>query len=69
MLCKETLIGNLFKQAFKELLLSLDTLRRQPDNDSQALYKMLQNNICYVIEYRETVLQILMNYNEAYNTK
>lgn len=59
----------LSRQAFKEMLLSLIALQRQPDDDSKALYKMLQNNICYVIEYRETVLQMLMSYNETYNTK
>lgn len=45
------------------------SLQHQKDEDSQAMYKMLQNNICYVIEFRETVLQLLMNYNEMYNSK
>lgn len=40
-----------------------------PDENSQALFKMLQNNVCYVLEFRETTLHTLINYNESYNTK
>uniref|UniRef100_A0A1I8N7D7 Timeless C-terminal domain-containing protein n=1 Tax=Musca domestica TaxID=7370 RepID=A0A1I8N7D7_MUSDO len=30
---------------------------------------MLLNNVCYVLEYRETILHLLMNYNETHSTK
>lgn len=30
---------------------------------------MIQNNICYVLEFRETVLHALVSFNENYNTK
>lgn len=56
-------------QAFKELLFSLIALQKVDDEDAKALYKMLVNNVCYVLEFRETVLYTIMNYNEAHNTK
>lgn len=56
-------------QTFKELLLSLIELQKSPDEDAQSLFKMIQNNICYVLEFREMVLHALVSYNENYNTK
>ncbi|XP_017110468.1 protein timeless homolog [Drosophila elegans] len=55
---------------FRELLQSLLALQKlKDDNNAQALFDMLLNNVCYVLEYRETVLHLLMNYNEAHSTK
>ncbi|XP_052836882.1 protein timeless homolog isoform X2 [Drosophila gunungcola] len=55
---------------FRELLQSLLALQRlKDDNNARALFDMLLNNVCYVLEYRETVLHLLMNYNEAHSTK
>ncbi|EDX13111.1 GD18885 [Drosophila simulans] len=55
---------------FRELLQSLLALQKlKDDNNARALFDMLLNNVCYVLEYRETVLHLLMNYNEAHSTK
>ncbi|XP_037891579.1 protein timeless homolog [Glossina fuscipes] len=56
-------------QTFRELLHSLVALQKLKDNNAQALFDMLVNNVCYVLEYRETILHLLMNYNEAHSTK
>lgn len=58
-----------YSQAFKELLCSVIALQKVRNDDSNALYKMLLNNVCYVMEFRECVLHTLMNYNEAHSTK
>ncbi|EDW83278.2 uncharacterized protein Dwil_GK22409 [Drosophila willistoni] len=55
---------------FRELLQSLLGLQKlKDDNNARALFDMLLNNVCYVLEYRETILHLLMNYNEAHSTK
>lgn len=56
-------------KAYKELLLSLIALQRVQAEDAQALYKMLENNVCYVMEFRETILQTMMNFDEKHSTK
>ncbi|XP_023158675.1 protein timeless homolog [Ceratitis capitata] len=56
-------------QTFRELLLSLLALQKVKDDRALALFDMLLNNVCYVLEYRETILHLLMNYNEAHSTK
>lgn len=56
-------------QTFKELLQSLVALQKVPDEKAKSLYEMLLNNVCYVLEYRETILHLLMSYNEANSTK
>jgi timeless len=56
-------------QAYRELLLSLLVLKRLPDEASQALYSLLENNVFYVMEYREIVIHLLINFNEAQSTK
>lgn len=56
-------------QAYKELLLSIVELQRVSDENAQALYRMLENNVCYVLEFRETMLHTLMNYHEGHSTK
>ncbi|XP_001998905.3 protein timeless homolog [Drosophila mojavensis] len=55
---------------FRELLQSLLALQKLKDDDNaRGLFDMLLNNVCYVLEYRETILHLLMNYNEAHSTK
>ncbi|XP_065358652.1 protein timeless homolog [Calliphora vicina] len=54
---------------FRELLHSLLALQKLQDDNARALFDMLLNNVCYVLEYRETILHLLMNYNEAHSTK
>lgn len=56
-------------QTFRELLLSLLALQKVKDDRALALFNMLLNNVCYVLEYRETILHLLMNYNESHSTK
>ncbi|EDV93232.1 GH18380 [Drosophila grimshawi] len=55
---------------FRELLQSLLGLQKLKDDDNaRGLFDMLLNNVCYVLEYRETILHLLMNYNEGHSTK
>ncbi|KNC23795.1 hypothetical protein FF38_01292 [Lucilia cuprina] len=54
---------------FRELLHSMLALQKLQDDNARALFDMLLNNVCYVLEYRETILHLLMNYNEAHSTK
>ncbi|XP_055851009.1 protein timeless homolog [Episyrphus balteatus] len=56
-------------QTFRELIFSLLALQKLQDDKAKALFDMLLNNVCYVLEYRETILHLLMNYNEAHSTK
>ncbi|XP_075147569.1 circadian regulator timeout [Haematobia irritans] len=56
-------------QTFRELLQSLLALQKLKDDNAGALFDMLLNNVCYVLEYRETILHLLMNYNETHSTK
>ncbi|TMW46098.1 hypothetical protein DOY81_008822, partial [Sarcophaga bullata] len=56
-------------QTFRELLYSLLSLQKLQDDNARALFDMLLNNVCYVLEYRETILHLLMNYNETHSTK
>lgn len=61
--------GGAGAQAYKELLLSVVALQRVGGEDAQALYRQLENNVCYVLEFRETVVHTLVHYNEAHSTK
>lgn len=44
-------------------------LQTLPGEDALALFRMLLNNVCYVLEFRETVLHTLTSYNENRNSK
>lgn len=56
-------------KALKELFKNLVALQAMQGEDAQALFKMLLNNVCYVLEFRESVLHTLTSYNENRNTK
>ncbi|XP_055324474.1 protein timeless homolog [Sitodiplosis mosellana] len=56
-------------QTLKELFKNLVTLQTMTSEDARALFKLLLNNVCYVLEFRETVLHTLTSYNENRNTK
>lgn len=56
-------------QTLKELFQNLVTLQSLPGDDAAALFKSLLNNICYVLEFRESVLHLLTSYNENRNSK
>ena len=62
-------IANIILKTFRELLQSLLALQKIQDDNAFALYDMLLNNVCYVLEYRETILHLLTNFNEAHSTK
>ncbi|KXJ75189.1 hypothetical protein RP20_CCG012151 [Aedes albopictus] len=55
--------------AYREMLHSLQALQKVPDEKAQDLFLMLQNNIFYVLEYREVVLHLLINYKETNSTR
>lgn len=56
-------------QAYREMLHSLQALQKMPDEKAKDLFLMLQNNIFYVLEYREVVLHLLINYKETNSTR
>lgn len=56
-------------KTLKELFKNLVVLQTMQGEDAQALFKMLLNNVCYVLEFRESVLHSLTSYNENRNTK
>lgn len=51
-------------QAYREILSNLQLMELQEDEDTQALLGKLKNTMFYVVEYREIVLHLLLNYNE-----
>ena len=52
-------------QAYREFLYNLQVMElQQDDEDTQGLLAKLKNNMFYVVEYREIVLQLLLSYNE-----
>lgn len=51
------------------MLHSLQALAKLPDEKAKDLFLMLQNNIFYVLEYREVVLHLLINYKETNSTR
>lgn len=56
-------------QAYREMLQSLNTLQKFQDDKAKDLFAMLQNNVFYVLEYREVILHLLINYNENFSTR
>lgn len=51
------------------MLQSLNTLQKFQDDKAKDLFAMLQNNVFYVLEYREVILHLLINYNENDSTR
>lgn len=56
-------------QTYRELLESLNVLQKRTDEKSQTLFSVLQNNVFYVLEYREIILHLLISFNESHSTK
>lgn len=56
-------------QAYREFLYNLQVMETIEDEDSQALLAKLKNNMFYIVEYREIVLQLLLSYNENHFTR
>lgn len=60
---------NVAVQAYREMLQSLQALQKLQDEEAKDLFLKLQNNVFYVLEYREVVLQLLINYKESNSTR
>lgn len=56
-------------QAYRELLYSMQVLEQQNNQDCKQLFKVMQNNVFYVLEYREIIMYLLLSFNESHNTK
>ena len=56
-------------QAYREFLHCLQAMELEEDEDTQALLAKLKNDMFYVVEYREIVLQLLLSYNENHFTR
>lgn len=56
-------------QAYREFLMSLQALVKLTSNEAKSLALSLQSNMFYMTEYRETVIHLLMHYDEAKNSK
>ncbi|XP_055616681.1 protein timeless homolog [Toxorhynchites rutilus septentrionalis] len=56
-------------QAYREMLHSLQALQTVGSEKAKELFSKLQNNVFYVLEYREIVLHLLISYNESNSTK
>uniref|UniRef100_A0A1B0DMD7 Timeless N-terminal domain-containing protein n=1 Tax=Phlebotomus papatasi TaxID=29031 RepID=A0A1B0DMD7_PHLPP len=55
--------------AFRECLLTLCTMQKINDDVNQCLFKKIQHNIFYVMEFREIVLHLMLNFKETQVTK
>uniref|UniRef100_A0A182TFK2 Timeless N-terminal domain-containing protein n=1 Tax=Anopheles melas TaxID=34690 RepID=A0A182TFK2_9DIPT len=56
-------------QTYRELLNNMHALEKVKDTAATELLSVLQNNIFYVVEYRETTLHLLTSFKEALHTK
>ncbi|XP_058121766.1 protein timeless homolog [Anopheles ziemanni] len=56
-------------QTYRELLNNLQALEKKPDANARELLNLLQNNIFYVVEYRETVVHLLKDFNETHHSR
>ncbi len=56
-------------QAYREILFTMQVMQQMEEEAARDLFQILQNNIFYVVEYREIILQLLLNFNENMNTK
>uniref|UniRef100_A0AAG5CUZ1 Timeless N-terminal domain-containing protein n=1 Tax=Anopheles atroparvus TaxID=41427 RepID=A0AAG5CUZ1_ANOAO len=56
-------------QTYRELLNNLQTLEKKQEPNARELLSVLQNNIFYVVEYRETVVHLLKDFNETHHSR
>ncbi|XP_063230357.1 protein timeless homolog isoform X2 [Bacillus rossius redtenbacheri] len=52
-------------QAYQELLMTLTAMDKSPDESVRNSSKVIKNNVFYVIEYRELILTLLLNFDEV----
>ncbi|XP_066149968.1 protein timeless homolog isoform X2 [Euwallacea fornicatus] len=50
--------------AYRELFMTLSAMDRSPDGNVRDSSKVIKSNIFYVLEYREFILTLLVNYDE-----
>lgn len=60
---------NIALQTYKELISNIQALQKVEDERSQILFDTLQTHICNMLEYRETALHLLLNFNERLSTR
>ncbi|XP_052902821.1 protein timeless homolog [Anopheles moucheti] len=56
-------------QTYRELLNNMHALEKTKDTSATELLSVLQNNIFYVMEYREMTIHLLTNFKETIHTK
>ncbi|XP_069688768.1 protein timeless homolog [Periplaneta americana] len=56
-------------RAYQELLMTFTAMDRSDDPTVQESSKVIKSNIFYVVEYRELILTLLVNYDEIKFTK
>ncbi|KAJ8036132.1 Protein timeless-like [Holothuria leucospilota] len=56
-------------KAYRELLLTLNTISNHPDETVRESAKVVESNVFYVIEYREILLVLLRKYTDIKNTR
>lgn len=56
-------------QAYREFLQNLQVMELIEEEETQAVLGKLKNNMFYVVDYREIVLQLLLSYNENHFTR
>ena len=56
-------------RAYREFLFNIQLLEQSEDEDCQGLVSKLRNNMFYVLEYREIILQLLLQYTDSNFTK
>ena len=60
---------SLFFVVLQELLMTLTAMDRSDDSAIRESSKIIKSNIFYVVEYRELVLTLLLNFDEIKFTK
>jgi len=53
----------------QELLMTLTAMDKSDDSTIRESSKIIKNNIFYVVEYRELILTLLLNFDEIKFTK
>uniref|UniRef100_A0A182SGJ7 Timeless N-terminal domain-containing protein n=1 Tax=Anopheles maculatus TaxID=74869 RepID=A0A182SGJ7_9DIPT len=56
-------------QTYRELLNNMYALAKSNDPNASELLSVLQNNIFYVVEYRETTIHLLTNFKDSVHTR
>jgi len=60
---------SLFLVVLQELLMTLTAMDKSDDSAIRESSKIIKNNIFYVVEYRELILTLLLNFDEIKFTK